>query len=224
MRSGPRATARAVLLVCEEAHRYLPRVPTEATRSVEGQLERIAREGRKYGVCLGLVTQRPSELSETALSQCGTIMSLRLNNQSDQAHLVAALTEGARSIAGTVGALRNRECIVSGEGVPIPMRVLIDTLDEARARHPTTPLQRKLVARRGRRRDAGRDGPALADGAVTAARAAFPVGRVTFVTVSWSRASGRRNAAAGEASGRARSRTSSTPATRGGPAMFATFA
>ncbi|WP_120716022.1 ATP-binding protein [Tsuneonella amylolytica] len=127
---APRDRRAPILLVCEEAHRYLPRAKSEATRSVERQLERIAREGRKYGVCLGLISQRPSELSETALSQCGTIMSLRLNNQSDQRDLVAALTEGARSIAGSVGALRNRECIVSGEGVPIPMRVLIDTLEE----------------------------------------------------------------------------------------------
>ena len=75
-----------------------------------------------------MVSQRPSELSDTALSQCGTIISLRLNNQADQANLAAALTEGARSIAAVVGALRNRECIVSGEGVPIPMRVLVDTI------------------------------------------------------------------------------------------------
>ncbi|MXP14777.1 DUF87 domain-containing protein [Altererythrobacter confluentis] len=126
---APRETRAPILLVCEEAHRYLPRVKSPATRSVEKQLERIAREGRKYGVCLGMVTQRPSELSETALSQCGTIMSLRLNNQSDQRDLVAALTEGARGIAGTVGSLRNRECIISGEGVPIPMRVMIDHLE-----------------------------------------------------------------------------------------------
>ena len=123
---APRDTHAPILLVCEEAHRYLPHTPSEATRSVRRQLERIAREGRKYGVCLGMVSQRPSELSDTALSQCGTIMSLRLNNQADQAHLAAALTEGARSIAAVVGALRNRECIVSGEGVPIPMRVLVD--------------------------------------------------------------------------------------------------
>lgn len=129
---APRDRHAPILLLCEEAHRYLPRVPTEATRSVRRQLERIAREGRKYGVCLGMVSQRPSELSDTALSQCGTIMSLRLNNQADQAHLAAALTEGARSIAGTVGSLRNRECIVSGEGVPIPMRVMIDELEAAK--------------------------------------------------------------------------------------------
>lgn len=129
---APRDTRVPVLLVCEEAHRYLPRVKSETTRSVERQLERIAREGRKYGVCLGLVTQRPSELSETALSQCGTIISMRLNNQNDQDHLTSALSEGARSFVGSVGSLKNRECIISGEGVPIPMRVMIDTLEEAK--------------------------------------------------------------------------------------------
>ncbi|WP_095013119.1 ATP-binding protein [Tsuneonella mangrovi] len=127
---APRDTRAPVLLVCEEAHRYLPRFKSEATRSVEKQLERISREGRKYGVCLGMITQRPSELSETALSQCGTIMSLRLNNQNDQQHLMAALAEGARSFAGSVGTLKNRECIITGDGVPIPMRVMIDTLEE----------------------------------------------------------------------------------------------
>ena len=126
---APRAERAPILLVCEEAHRYLPRHMNEATRSVRTQLERVAREGRKYGVCLGLVSQRPSELSDTALSQCGTLISLRLNNQSDQDHLIAALSEGAHSLAGSVGALRNRECVISGEGVPIPMRVLIDVLE-----------------------------------------------------------------------------------------------
>ncbi|MGX7953480.1 ATP-binding protein [Tsuneonella sp. HG249] len=126
---SPRDTRAPILLVCEEAHRYLPAHESEATRSVRRQLERVAREGRKYGVCLGLVSQRPSELSDTALSQCGTLISLRLNNQADQDHLVAALTEGARSLAGAVGSLRNRECIISGEGVPVPMRVEVDFLE-----------------------------------------------------------------------------------------------
>lgn len=129
---SPRESRAPILLICEEAHRYLPAHDSAATRSVRRQLERVAREGRKYGVCLGLVTQRPSELSETALSQCGTLMSLRLNNQPDQEKLVAALTEGACSLAGAVGALRNRECIVSGEGVPVPMRVMIDELEAAK--------------------------------------------------------------------------------------------
>jgi DNA helicase HerA-like ATPase len=127
---APRERRAPILLVCEEAQRYLPRNKSQATRSVERQLERIAREGRKYGVCLGLVTQRPSELSETALSQCGTIISMRLNNQNDQMQLRASLTEGARGFVDVIGTLKNRECIISGDGVPVPMRVLVDTLEQ----------------------------------------------------------------------------------------------
>lgn len=121
-----------LLLVCEEAHRYLPREHTKATASVERQLERVSREGRKYGVCLGLITQRPSELSETSLSQCGTIISLRLNNLDDQEQLKASLSEGARAYVDVIAALKNRECVISGEGVPVPMRVMIDTLEAER--------------------------------------------------------------------------------------------
>lgn len=124
----PRTIRTPMLLVCEEAHRYLPRHQTRETAAVRRQLERIAREGRKYGVCLGLVSQRPSELSETALSQCGTILSLRLNNIEDQRHLIASLPEGARNLVGVVASLGNRECIASGEGVLVPMRIRVDTV------------------------------------------------------------------------------------------------
>ncbi|HKR91190.1 ATP-binding protein [Novosphingobium sp.] len=127
-----RRQSMPILLLCEEAHRYLPHDHSAVTAGVEHQLERIAREGRKYGVCLGLVTQRPSELSETALSQCGTIISLRLNNPEDQARLRACLTEGARAHIDIVPALKNQECPISGEGTPVPMRVRIDTLEAAR--------------------------------------------------------------------------------------------
>lgn len=115
-----------VMLVCEEAHRYLPRVSNSATASVERQLERIAREGRKYGVCLGIVSQRPSELSDTALSQCGTIISHRLNNDDDRAQVHAAMPEGGKAYVGAIGSLKDHECIICGEGVPVPMRVMID--------------------------------------------------------------------------------------------------
>lgn len=128
----PRAVRTPILLVCEEAHRYLPKVSTQATAAVQRQLERIAREGRKYGVCLGLVSQRPSELSETALSQCGTILSLRLNNIDDQRQLKASLSEGARSLVDVIASLKNRECIVSGDGVPVPMRIQVDTVEADR--------------------------------------------------------------------------------------------
>ena len=124
----PREVRAPILLVCEEAHRYLPREHLQATAAVQRQLERIAREGRKYGVCLGIVSQRPSELSHTALSQCGTIMSLRLNNIDDQRQLKASLSEGARSLVDVIASLKNRECIVSGDGVPVPMRIRIDAV------------------------------------------------------------------------------------------------
>lgn len=128
----PRAIRTPMLLLCEEAHRYLPRNQSRETAAVRRQLERIAREGRKYGVCLGLVSQRPSELSETALSQCGTILSLRLNNIEDQRHLIASLSEGARNLVGVVASLGNRECIASGDGVPVPMRIRVDTVPSDR--------------------------------------------------------------------------------------------
>ena len=122
---------RPILLVCEEAHRYIP-ADADARSSVARILGRIAKEGRKYGVALGLVTQRPSDLSEGVLSQCGTIIAMRLNNDRDQAFVRAAMPEGARGFLDTLPALRNREAIVCGEGVSIPIRVAFDTLEDDR--------------------------------------------------------------------------------------------
>ena len=121
---------RPLLLVCEEAHRYVPKDETaENGQAVRKILERIAKEGRKYGVSLGLITQRPSDLAEGVLSQCGTIVSMRLNNDRDQACVRAAMPEGARGFLDAIPALRNRECIVCGEGVAIPIRVRFDDLE-----------------------------------------------------------------------------------------------
>jgi uncharacterized protein len=121
---------RPLLLVCEEAHRYVPKDENaENGQAVRRILERIAKEGRKYGVSLGLITQRPSDLAEGVLSQCGTIVSMRLNNDRDQACVRAAMPEGARGFLDAIPALRNRECIVCGEGVAIPIRVRFDDLE-----------------------------------------------------------------------------------------------
>jgi len=121
---------RPLLLVCEEAHRYVPKDDAqEGGQAVRKILERIAKEGRKYGVSLGLITQRPSDLAEGVLSQCGTIVSMRLNNDRDQACVRAAMPEGARGFLDAIPALRNRECIVCGEGVAIPIRVRFDDLE-----------------------------------------------------------------------------------------------
>ena len=121
---------RPILLVCEEAHRYVPNEKNADGSSVGTILSRIAKEGRKYGISLGLITQRPSDLAEGVLSQCGTIISMRLNNERDQAFVKAAMPEGARGFLDAIPALRNRECIICGEGVSIPIRVSFDELED----------------------------------------------------------------------------------------------
>ncbi|MDF8332720.1 ATP-binding protein [Novosphingobium cyanobacteriorum] len=121
---------RPVLLVCEEAHRYVPNEKNSDGSSVGRILSRIAKEGRKYGVSLGLITQRPSDLAEGVLSQCGTIIAMRLNNERDQSFVKAAMPEGARGFLDSIPALRNRECIICGEGVSIPIRVSFDELEK----------------------------------------------------------------------------------------------
>ena len=128
---GREEKTRPILLVCEEAHRYVPNEANADGSSVGMILSRIAKEGRKYGISLGLITQRPSDLAEGVLSQCGTIISMRLNNERDQAFVKAAMPEGARGFLDSIPALRNRECIICGEGVAIPIRVSFDTLEEA---------------------------------------------------------------------------------------------
>ncbi len=135
---------RPILLVCEEAHRYVPAERDAHKSSVGKILGRIAKEGRKYGVSLGLITQRPSDLAEGVLSQCGTIIAMRLNNERDQAFVRAAMPEGARGFLDTIPALRNRECIMCGEGVPIPIRVAFDNLDPHKRPDSTDPLFSQL--------------------------------------------------------------------------------
>ncbi|OWK31814.1 ATP-binding protein [Sphingomonas mucosissima] len=133
---------RPILLVCEEAHRYIPR--TDDGSSVSRILSRIAKEGRKYGVSLGLITQRPSDLAEGVLSQCGTIIAMRLNNDRDQAFVRAAMPEGARGFLDSIPALRNQECIICGEGVAIPIRVAFDRLEETKRPASADPIFSQL--------------------------------------------------------------------------------
>lgn len=131
---------RPILLVCEEAHRYVPNERNADGSSVGRILGRIAKEGRKYGVSLGLITQRPSDLAEGVLSQCGTIIAMRLNNERDQNFVKAAMPEGSRGFVESIAALRNRECVICGEGVAIPVRVMLDTLEESKRPASTDPL------------------------------------------------------------------------------------
>ncbi|UVI40760.1 ATP-binding protein [Qipengyuania spongiae] len=143
-----------VLLVCEEAHRYVPSEKHADGNSVGKILSRIAKEGRKYGISLGLITQRPSDLAEGVLSQCGTIISMRLNNDRDQEFVRAAMPEGARGFLDSIPALRNRECIICGEGVAIPIRVNFDTLEEVKRPASDDPSFLELWNSSGREEDA----------------------------------------------------------------------
>ncbi|WP_420822614.1 ATP-binding protein [Sphingomonas flavalba] len=140
---------RPILLVCEEAHRYIPSDHVGNGQAVRKILERIAKEGRKYGVSLGLVTQRPSDLAEGVLSQCGTIIAMRLNNERDQSFVKAAMPEGARGFLDTIPALRNREAIICGEGVAIPIRVSFDALEERKRPASNDPLFSELWTQAG---------------------------------------------------------------------------
>lgn len=127
-----RDAALPVLLICEEAHRYIPSDSGRGFAPTRRIISRIAKEGRKYGLSLGLVSQRPSELSETILSQCSTLFALRMGNQKDQDFVRRALPESAEGMLNSLPALRNQQAVVVGEGVVLPMRIRFDDLPEAK--------------------------------------------------------------------------------------------
>ncbi|MEJ2576510.1 MAG: DUF853 family protein [Gammaproteobacteria bacterium] len=113
------------LLVCEEAHQYLPRESDTQHTGTRRAMERIAKEGRKYGVGLCVVSQRPTELSETVLAQCGNYICLRLTNPDDQAYVRRLLPEGEQNLAEVLTTLRRGEALVVGEAAPMPTRFQI---------------------------------------------------------------------------------------------------
>ncbi len=117
-----------ILLMCEEAHRYIPQDTATGFAPTRRLIMRIAQEGRKYGISLGLITQRPSLISETILSQCNTLFALRMSNERDQAFIKRAIPETAFGLMNALPALRTQEAVISGEGVTLPMRVRFATL------------------------------------------------------------------------------------------------
>ena len=121
---------RPLLIVMEEAHRYLAG-PSEGTAS--GIVQRIAKEGRKYGVGAMVVSQRPSEVNETVLSQCGTFFALRLSNPDDRARVRGTLPDGLVGLLDVLPILRTGEAIVTGEAAKLPMRCRV-TLPEVEHR------------------------------------------------------------------------------------------
>ena len=120
-----------VLLVCDEAHRYVPNDPTLGFEPTRRSIARIAKEGRKYGVSLCLVTQRPSEISEAILSQCSTVFAMRMTNDKDQNLVRRTLPETAAGLLNTLPTLRQQEAIAVGEGVPHPMRIRFNDLERS---------------------------------------------------------------------------------------------
>jgi DNA helicase HerA-like ATPase len=112
-----------LLFVCEEAHRYASADRNIGFGPTRKAISRIAKEGRKYGVYLGLVTQRPAELDATIISQCNTLFSMRLANDRDQALLRSAVSDAAANLLSFVPSLGTREVLAFGEGVALPTRL-----------------------------------------------------------------------------------------------------
>jgi DNA helicase HerA-like ATPase len=130
--------AMPMLFVCEEAHRYASVDHSVGFAPTRRGLLRIAKEGRKYGVCLGLVTQRPAELDPTIISQCSTLFAMRMVNDRDQALLRSAVTDAAANLVAFVPSLGTREVVGFGEGFPLPTRLSFKSLSADRIPHSET--------------------------------------------------------------------------------------
>lgn len=119
---NPRYREFPLLLVCEEAHAYVTRDSDSQYTGARKSMERIAKEGRKYGVGLAVVSQRPHELSETVLAQCGTFLCLRITNPNDQSYVKNLVPEAERGLVDILAGLGRGECLALGEAVPLPTR------------------------------------------------------------------------------------------------------
>jgi len=114
------------MIVCEEAHNYIPKSGGAEYKASKKSIERIAKEGRKYGLSLMVVSQRPSEVSETIFSQCNNFISLRLTNINDQNYVKALMPENSNAIADILPNLSSGECLIVGDATLIPSVVKLD--------------------------------------------------------------------------------------------------
>lgn len=117
-----------VLLVCEEAHRYVPNRGEAQYEAAQSAIRRIAKEGRKYGVGLLLVSQRPSEVESTVLSQCNSWIVLRITNDADREHVRSVLPDSMSGLTKMLSGLRRQEAIFVGQAATLPTRVIIRNL------------------------------------------------------------------------------------------------
>jgi DNA helicase HerA-like ATPase len=115
--------ASPLLFICEEAHRYAPANSKIGFGPTRRALSRIAKEGRKYGVFLGLVTQRPAEIDSTIISQCSTLFVMRLSNESDQGLIRSAVSDAGANLLTFIPSLGTGEVFAFGAGVPLPTRM-----------------------------------------------------------------------------------------------------
>jgi DNA helicase HerA-like ATPase len=129
-----------VLLVCEEAHRYVPDQGEAQYAAAQSSIRRIAREGRKYGLGLMLVSQRPADIESTVIAQCGTWVVLRLTNAADQQHVARFLPDGLSGMTKALPNLSQQEAIFVGEGAAMPARIRIRDL-------PNTKLPKSETAK-----------------------------------------------------------------------------
>jgi DNA helicase HerA-like ATPase len=125
-------------LVCEEAHRYVPSVPKLGFEPCKRAIAKIAKEGRKYGVALCIVSQRPAEVDPTILSQCSTVFALRMSNDRDQEIVTSAITDTSSGLLEFLPALGQREALAFGDGVALPVRIMFDELPAASLPRSTT--------------------------------------------------------------------------------------
>ena len=119
-----------VLLVCEEAHRYVPNRGEAQYEAAQSAIRRIAKEGRKYGVGLLLVSQRPSEVEATVLSQCNSWIVLRITNDADREHIRSVLPDSMSGLTKMLSGLRRQEAIFVGQAATLPTRVMIRSLSD----------------------------------------------------------------------------------------------
>jgi len=117
-----------VLLVCEEAHRYVPNRGEAQYEAAQEAIKRLAKEGRKYGIGLMLVSQRPSEVESTVLSQCNSWIVLRITNDSDREHVRAILPDSLSGLSKILSGLRKREAVFVGQAAMLPSRIIIREL------------------------------------------------------------------------------------------------
>jgi len=119
-----------VLLICEEAHRYIPNSGEAQYGAAQDAIRRIAKEGRKYGMGLFLVSQRPSEVEATVLSQCNSWIVLRMSNESDRSHVRGILPDSLEGLTKMLSGLRRQEAIFVGQAATLPSRIMIRDLPD----------------------------------------------------------------------------------------------